>query len=739
MKKKSRDSEEKLNIQTPAVAEPEEETYSLEDIMREFGGWSKQPEPEPEREPEPEPAAPPEPAPKPGNIPEPAPEPKPAPVLRPNFGKEEPPKSAADVMRVAASAEAPRQKPSFKLVDLSGDTIPFQTVREEDLQEPETKTAPVEMPEEPEPAERDPRQVRAEQQAEKRSQKRLKKQEAQRRKAQRAAVRAARREEPEIVYPSPQEACAAYAKVGTLRLRLLVTALLTVVSAVLLGLSQYAIGSLDLTGNRRLFSVLMLALLLLQCVLSYEVFIRGIYQALKLRFDLMSLLTLMVLVSAGDSFFAVSQGRAPFCTAPSLALLLALWSVALERKAKWRTLKTVLSMDHPVAAAKEEKAWHGLDCIFRREGSLDAFTAMLETPDAAQKVMRVYAPAAAVITLVLAILSAVYGGGDLLWAWAALLTAALPCGGFLSCCRPFSILASRLSKTGAALCGWRGAKILSGECGIIIRDQDLFPAKNIAINGMKMYSDLPARQVVGYAAAVVQAAGSGLLPLFEELVKNENGRRYTADSFRQYEGGGLGAEIRGDVVLLGTLPFMRLMGVHVPEGTRIQSAAYISVNKELAGVFALTYAPSAGTRSGLHSVMHSSGLTPVLATRDFMITPALVKKRYKVSADRLEFPVVAERARLSAPEAGADGKQGALMAKGSFLSFASAVSGGRLLRRAVHASVAVSLLGGILGTGLVCLLTYLGSVEAASAVNLLVYQLLWLLPNLLITGLIGKT
>ena len=34
MKKKNRDTEEKLNIQTPAVAEPEEETYSLEDIMR---------------------------------------------------------------------------------------------------------------------------------------------------------------------------------------------------------------------------------------------------------------------------------------------------------------------------------------------------------------------------------------------------------------------------------------------------------------------------------------------------------------------------------------------------------------------------------------------------------------------------------------------------------------------------------------------------------------------------------
>ena len=256
---------------------------------------------------------------------------------------------------------------------------------------------------------------------------------------------------------------------------------------------------------------------------------------------------------------------------------------------------------------------------------------------------------------------------------------------------------------------------------------------------MKMYSALPIRQVVGYATAVVQAAGSGLLPLFEEVLKNENGRRVTVDSFRQYEGGGLGAEIRGDVVLLGSLPFMRLMGVHVPDGTRVQSAAYISVNKELVGVFALSYAPSGSTKSGLHSVVRSSGLTPILATRDFMITPALVKKRYKVSAERLEFPVVSERVRLSAAKAGAGGKQGALMAKDSFLSFSSAVSSGRLLRRAVHSAVLVALLGSILGTTLLCLLTYLGAVEAASALNVLLYQLLWLVPSLLITGLIGKS
>lgn len=759
MKKKAHETEEQLNKAASAV-EPEE-SYSLEDIMREFGGWTKREEPEdiqllwtPKDEPKPEKEEKPplvvkrkverppeETAPEKPEQPEKAEQPeKPEQSEKPE--QEEKPEQPerktppeSDVMRVAAARQEQRSV-SFKLVDLSGDTIPFQTVQEtaEPEPEPEEKT-PVEMPEEPEIQEPDRRQARAR----RRSELRLKKQERQRRKAQKAALRAARREEPETVYPSPEEACAAYARAGTLRLRLLLTGCLTLVCIALLLLSRYAVGGLDLTDSSRGLSVLMVALLLSQCVLSYEVFVRGVYQALKLRFDLMSLLTLAVLLTVADAFFAIPQGRIPFCAVPSVAVLMALWSLALEKKAKWRTLKTVLSMEEPIAAVKKDKAWHGLDCILRQEGSLEDFTAMLETPDAAQKVMRVYAPIAAVVTFGFAVLASWRTDVSILWAWSALLSAALPGGSFLACCRPFSILAGRLRDLGAAVCGWRGAKLLSGESGIVIQDRDLFPEKRVTMNGMKMYSDLPVRQVVGYAAAVVRAAGSGLLPLFEEMVRNEDGRHYTADSFRQYEGGGLGAEIRGDVVLMGSLPFMRLMGVAVPESIRVQSAVYLSVNKELAGVFALSYQPSAGTRSGLAAVLRSKGLTPILATRDFMITPALVKKRYKVAVDRMEFPVVAERIQLSASDAGEGGRQGALMAKESFLSFSAAVAGSRLLRRTVHSAVAVTLLGGILGILLMAVLTYLGAMEALSAVNLLLYQLLWLLPVLLITGLVGKT
>ena len=694
MKNDHQEPLEQLNMEAPVEQLPEEgPAYDLEDIIKEFGGWTW---------------------------------PRQAMTS-------EPQKHDTEVMRVAAAEMTHKHT---QPVDLTGDTIRFAPV--EEAEETEEPTQSVEMPAEPVPEE-DKHAQRMALRAERRSQRRLKKQEAQRRNAQKAALRAARREEPEVAYPSAEEAYADYARSGGVRLRLLICAALCSLSVVLLFLGSGIVPFMDFSGMQHVFGIVLMALLLVQCVLSYEIFVRGIYQALNMQFDLGSLMTLTVLVSTVDGFFAVSEGRMPFCTVPSFLLLFALWGVYLDRRAKWRTLKTVLNMGNPVAASKEEKAWHGLDCIFRTEGSLDDFTAMLETPDAAKKVMRVYAPMAAATSLILAAFASIRGQGEFMWAWSALLSAGLPAGGFIACCRPFGILAKRLQMDDAAICGWRGAKILSGESGIVIEDADLFPKTNISMNGMKMYSELPTRQVVGYATAVIQAAGSGLLPLFEEVMKNEDGRRYKADSFRQYEGGGLGAEIKGDVVLLGSLAFMRLMGVHVPEGTKVQSALYISVNKELVGVFALTYQPSAGTRAGLYRVMHSPGLTPVLGTRDFMITPALVKKRYKISVDRVEFPVVAERIALSAEEAGEEGTQGALMAKESFLSFAAAVAGGRLLRRAVHSSVALCVGCGLLGLCLMGVLTYLGSVMALSASNLMLFHLIWAVPTLLVTGLVGKT
>ena len=187
---------------------------------------------------------------------------------------------------------------------------------------------------------------------------------------------------------------------------------------------------------------------------------------------------------------------------------------------------------------------------------------------------------------------------------------------------------------------------------------------------------------------------------------------------------------------MGSLGFMKLMRVRMSEGTRLRQAVYMAINGELAVVFALNYAPAPQVKADLLCISRLKGLLPVLATRDFMITPQFLKQRYKLSPDRIEFPTVEERARLSAPEALRKPKQGALMVRSSFSCFVTAVSGARSMRSATPAGISIA--GSVIGTAVLFFLTFIGSSQAVSAWNLTLYTLLWLLPPLLVTSLSGR-
>lgn len=695
------EDEEQLNKtpETPAAADaPQEEpAYSLEEIMNEFGGWTKRDAPAPA----------------------------------------EPVTDETVRLAVPAAEAKGEEKPAEP--PAGGDTIRFTPVEEEKAPEPERPAVWTYRgepdPERPAP---DPKEARELARAERREKRQAEKRRRQLERFQKKEARKKRaQEQPEHTFASPEAAYAFYAAASGTRLRLLVSTLLCLGSVLLLVLSTPLITG-AFSDHAAVFSAAMLGLLLLQAVCSYDVCLSGVIALLRFRFDQYSMLFLALCAVVVDAFFAVAEGRTPFCTVAGILLLLALWGRDLLYDARRRSLRAISNMDEPVAAIREEKAWHGYDCIFRASGDAEQFAVQLEMPDAGSRIMRVWAPVMTAVTLALSVLTSLRTGEHFLWAWSAMLLASFPAGILIAYAKPFSALARRLYRAGAAIAGWQGARILSGEAGLIVEDADLFPPQNVTQGGMKLYGSRPAPMVIGYANAVVQTAGSGLVPLFEQMMHDQNGRRYTVDTFRRYEGGGLGATIRGDVVLMGSIAFMKLMRVRVPEGTRLKQAVYLSVNGELTAVFALNYAPAESVRAGLSAVLRAGSLVPVLATRDFMITPQFLKLRYKIPPEHIEFPIVEERARLSSQEIPRTGPQGALMARSSFASFAGSVVSARTLRGAAIIAMIVALAGSVLGTALMFFLTFLGSSFSASCWNLFLYTVLWLIPGLLTTLLAGR-
>ena len=720
MKKQSQDqTNEQLHIDDAAAAQEE---YSLEDIMNEFGGWSKKEEAAPKQQAQ----TPPDLKKPPQKVPEsakPAPETK---VVR--FPKGQP-------IRAEGEPKEPKNPADFK-----GQTIRFTPIREDTAPEEKPKIWTYQAEPDPEPVPDDPKEAKKAAQRARRAEKEAKKRQKQleRHQKQQAKRMERRKEQPEREFPDCRAAYTYYAQGTFQRLRLFLSILLAIVSGALAYLASYSLGSYDFTANADVFSKVLLIIMVVQAFIAFDVMLRGVRAVMRLRYDHASMLVVLTLACAVDAVLAIRAGRIPFCPAVTLQLSMALLGEYSMQLAKVRTLKAACSMNEPKAAVREEKAWHGEDCIFRSEGHPETFVRELEIPDAGSRIMRIYAPILTLVTLGLSVLSMLQAEDSFLWAWTALMIASFPVGIFLSFSRPFAAQARRLSRAGAAIGGWFGARMLGGEAGIAIEDADLFPPQNVTLNGMKIYSDRSVSQIIGFANAVVQTAGSGLAPLFEEIMHNQNGRHYGVDTFRRYEGGGLGAEIRGDVILMGSLGFMKLMRVHMPEGARVKQAVYLSVNGELAAVFALSYAPATNVKASLQAISHCAGLTPILATRDFMITPQFLKHRYKLSPDRIEFPTVEERARLSSPDAIQEPKQGALLSRPSFACFSMAVAGARAARSAAIAAIAVAFTASVMGLLVLFFLTFIGSTLAVSSWNLLLYTILWLLPELLITSMAAK-
>ena len=143
-------------------------------------------------------------------------------------------------------------------------------------------------------------------------------------------------------------------------------------------------------------------------------------------------------------------------------------------------------------------------------------------------------------------------------------------------------------------------------------------------------------------------------------------------------------------------------------------------------------------RTSLALLQRSKMMTMLLSSRDVLISPQMVAKRYHVSSDFLEFPAVADRFALSEPEHSGEGEIAAVLGRNSFSAYSGAVLGGRNLASVSRWATVLSIASGVLGMGLMLLLTRVGAADTASAANLAQYMLLWLIPVLLLGFWGGK-
>jgi len=475
-------------------------------------------------------------------------------------------------------------------------------------------------------------------------------------------------------------------------------------------------------------------------LLGYDLIGKGLRDISRLTLGLESLVTVNALAAViyvlGIVIRPELGGYLPYCSVAALGMFLCMFGTYLRLSALRWSMKLASGVAKPYAVVREPEIWEMRSAYIKHTPeSTDAFTVQSLLPDCSEKFMRFFAPITIAAAFVFALLAARSESVRFLWAFSAILSPAA--GAFaLSFSLPCFIAARKLVPVGAAIAGWTAACSLSDDSVMVLTDRDIFPPGTVTLNGMKVFNNYPTDMVIACAASMMEASGSGLARVFGELVHSYGDALRRAEKFEHYEGGGMGAEIMGNAVLMGTQNFMLRMGVRLPQGVGIKDAVYLSVNHELAGVFAVRYAVQPGVRDAL-SALTRKRITQIFAVRDFNITPAMLGDKLGQDTEYAEFPVVEERLDLSRSDWEYSAPPVALLAREGLTPFAECVLTARRLHRVAKLNLALSAVGAILGVLLMYYLAYTGSFSAASPGNLLIYNALWSVPAVVLSGWVG--
>ena len=474
--------------------------------------------------------------------------------------------------------------------------------------------------------------------------------------------------------------------------------------------------------------------MLVSALLGSNLMLDSLGDLLRGRFTVGTLMTLTFAACLVDSVFCLQELRIPCCAAFSLEMTMAMWARLQRHNSEMAQMDTMRKAVRLHGIVRVENYYDGKDGLLRKEGEVADFMDTYSRMSSPEFVQSVYALLALLVCVGIAVFAGIsHGTSFAVQILSTSLLVAVPASFFVSITRPMAILEARLHMVGTVLCGWEGVKDLCGKAYFPLSDQDLFPQGSTKLNGVKFYGQHSPDEVVSYTASLIRAAGGGLVPVFDQLLASRSGRVYPVENYRNYGDGGIGGEVEGVPVLVGTLSFLQDMGIAVPEGSMIAQAVYVAVDGELSAVYAISYAKMRSAAAGLVTLCGYRKLRPLKLCGDFMLTEEFLRSKFNIKTNRIVFADRDTSQRLAQHPISPDEPVLALTTREELLSVAYAITGARSLRQATKLGVIIHMLGGCLGLVIMLALAYLGRTDLLTPANILLYQLVWAVPGLLVT------
>lgn len=531
----------------------------------------------------------------------------------------------------------------------------------------------------------------------------------------------------------PERRYYALSEVGTAKLQAAIFLHILLLLVALGGVVLYAVNLVG-DGRMRLLIFSQLLAMLISGLLGCYRMMEGVADVFKGRFTLKTLLFFTFIACCIDAVRCLGSLQMPGCAVFCLQMLIAQIAQKQSRDAEMAMMDTLRKATNLYSLYRVEDYHEGRPGYATGEGQVEDFMDHYSKPSVPEKVVNMFA----LVTLLAAVAVGLYAGytngtDQGIRFGTTVLLAGAPAGVFFSLVRPLAVLEKRLHKLGCVLCGWKGIRQEKKTAFFPLSHEDLFPAGSIKLNGVKYYGSADPDTVMAYTASLIAEDGGCLTELFLHTMESRGSYKFHVENFRSYEQGGIGGELGGESVLVGTLGFMRFMGVEMPQNLRLPHAVCTAIDGTLCGVFALSYSRTKGAAAAMQSLCGHGKLRPILVGNDFVLTESFLRSKFRARTRRVVFPERQVREELAAKELPQEGNVIALSVREGLAQKGFAVTGARVLRSALKAGAIVHIFAGALGVAMIAALAVTGSDWLISPQNLLLYSLLWLIPGWLIT------
>ena len=250
------------------------------------------------------------------------------------------------------------------------------------------------------------------------------------------------------------------------------------------------------TGDVKVQTILLLGCLIITALLCRQVFARAFEMVRQRRVVSELLVCFSVLAAAADCVVRLSgterTDAMPYASVTCLGLVFAQWGVRRESRGTFDMFRCAAMDDRPPYLVTDT-----LRGACKQRGSVPGFFTVAMRDDFSTKLQTAFLPLFGMGAIVFAGLCS-FGqerSGDFFLNLSAILPAAATFSLPLSWSLPWSKLAERLQKNGAAVAGWSGAQKISRRRTMIVTDSDLFPPGTLQENGQKFYGEEPIKAI----------------------------------------------------------------------------------------------------------------------------------------------------------------------------------------------------------------------------------------------------